>query len=218
MKLETTDNIELSYLGLQDYKPLKAAMKATYHFMSDAYWTKKEIKALVKRFPQGQMVIKVNGEFAGFILSMIVNYDDFSDDHTYEEATGDYTFNTHDKNGDTLYGIDILVLSKFRKLGLGQRLYDYRKELCRKLNLKSIIFGGRIPNYHKHSDMLSPKEYVEKVQQKEIYDPVLNFQLSNGFRPLDVIAGFLEEDIESKEFAVLLKWENPDYEDKALFF
>jgi hypothetical protein len=69
---------------------------------------------------------------------------------------------------------------------LGRRLYDARKELCELLNLRSIILGGRIPNYHKHSD-LSPREYIRRVRDKEIYDPVLSFQLSNNFLPIRVL-------------------------------
>jgi hypothetical protein len=61
---------------------------------------------------------------------------------------------------------------------LGRRLYDVRKELCEQLNLKSIILG-RIPNYGKFKDEITPKIYIEKVKKKEIYDPVLSFQLSN---------------------------------------
>jgi predicted amidohydrolase len=94
---------------------------------------------------------------------------------------------------------------------LGRRLYDYRKELCEKLNLRGIAFGGRIPNYHKYSDTLSPKEYISKVRLKEIHDPVLNFQISNDFHPAKILKGYLEGDESSNEFAVLLEWDNIYY-------
>ncbi|MDH5370590.1 MAG: carbon-nitrogen hydrolase family protein, partial [Gammaproteobacteria bacterium] len=75
-----------------------------------------------------------------------------------------------------------------------------------------ITFGGRIPNYHKYADSLSPKEYIEKVKRKEIHDPVLNFQISNDFHPAKVLKGYLEGDEASNEYAVLLKWYNIYYE------
>jgi len=49
------------------------------------------------------------------------------------------------------------------------------------LNLKGIMAGGRIPNYSRYADELSPREFIAKVKQKEIYDPTLSFQLSNDF-------------------------------------
>jgi predicted amidohydrolase len=98
-------------------------------------------------------------------------------------------------------------------LRLGRRLYDARKELCEQLNLKAIVFAGRIPNYREHAKKMSPKAYIEKVRTKELYDPVLSFQLSNDFHVLRVIKNYLEGDEESKEFAVLLEWNNIYYDD-----
>ena len=95
---------------------------------------------------------------------------------------------------------------------LGRRLYDYRKEVCEKLNLRGIVFGGRIPNYHKFAKEMSPKEYIAKVKRKEIHDPVLNFQISNDFHPIRILKGYLEGDDASGEFAVLLEWDNIYYQ------
>jgi predicted amidohydrolase len=111
-----------------------------------------------------------------------------------------------------LYGIDIFIKSEYRGLRLGRRLYDYRKELTEKLNLRGIAFGGRIPNYYKHSTTLSPKQYIEKVKRREIHDPVLNFQISNDFHPSKILKGYLEGDKDSNEFAVLLEWDNIYYQ------
>ncbi len=212
MDINDIENIELSYLMLDDYQQLKEAMVEAYQSMPEAYWKESHIRKLIQIFKEGQVVIKINGELAGCALSIIINYNHFADSHTYKEITGNYTFNTHDDKGDTLYGIDVFIKPEYRGLRLGRRLYDYRKELCEKLNLKGIAFGGRIPNYHKYSDKITPKEYIERVKRKEIHDPVLNFQMSNDFYPSKVLKGYLEGDEASNEFAVLLKWDNIYYE------
>jgi len=212
MEINNIENIELSYLELGDYQELKEAMQQAYQSMPESYWSLEQIKILIEKFREGQVVIKINGELAGCALSIIVDYNKFTDSHTYKEITGNYTFHTHNDNGDTLYGVDVFIKQEYRGMRLGRRLYDYRKELCEKLNLKGIAFGGRIPNYHKYSDKLSPKEYIEKVKRKEVDDPVLNFQISNDFHPSKVLKGYLEGDEASSEFAVLLKWDNIYYE------
>lgn len=209
------ENIELQFLTLSDYQELKSIMIEAYSNMPNSYWKEEHIDALIKKFPEGQVVIKINNEIAGCALSIILDYDKFDEHHTYKEITGIYTFSTHDPNGDVLYGIDVFIKSNFRGLRLGRRLYDYRKELAEKLNLKGIAFGGRIPNYHQYSQDLSPKEYIEKVKRKEIHDPVLNFQISNDFHPSKVLKGYLEGDEASNEFAVLLEWDNIYYEKKS---
>lgn len=206
------DNIVLEFLKPEDYNDLKTAMSESYANMPESYWSESQILTLTSLFPEGQVVIKINNEFAGCALSIIVDYSQFDDKHSFKEVTGNYTFKTHHPGGDTLYGIDVFIRPKFRGLRLGRRLYDYRKELCERLNLKGIVFGGRIPNYHNYAAELKPREYIQKVRQKEIHDPVLDFQMSNDFHPAKVLQDYLEGDKESKEYAILLEWKNVYYE------
>ena len=210
--MQNIEIVELSLLSLDDYQELKQIMIEAYTNLEDPYREEHQIKFLISNFPEGQVVIKVNDQIAGCALSIKVDYAAFDDTHTYNEITGNDTFNTHRSYGDTLYGIDVFIKPDFRGLRLGRRLYDYRKELCERANLKGITFGGRIPHYHKFADELSPKEYIEKVKRKEIHDPVLNFQISNDFYPARIIKGYLEGDTGSNDYAVLLKWSNIYYE------
>ena len=210
--MKKIDKIELDYLSIDDYEELKTLMIDAYSHMSDAFWLERHIRKLIEIFPEGQAVIRANDELAGCALSLIVNYEDFDDDHSYKEITGNYTFKTHNGKGDFLYGIDVFIKSEFRGLRLGRRLYDYRKELCEKLNLKGILFGGRLPNYHKFAAELTPREYILKVRSKEIHDPVLNFQLSNDFHVRKIIKNYLKGDTASQEYAALLEWINIYYE------
>jgi predicted amidohydrolase/GNAT superfamily N-acetyltransferase len=213
--LTSIENIEIVFLSMQDYDEIKRAMQEAYPSIPNAHWNKNQIKSLIRKFPEGQVGIKVDDELAGCALSIIVDYSTYDDYHTYKEITGAYTFDTHTAKGNKLYGIDVFIRPKFRGLRLGRRLYDYRKELCEKLNLKGIVFGGRIPNYHRYSEEISPREYIEKVRKKEIHDPVLDFQMSNDFHPVRVLKGYLEGDKESEDYAVLLEWDNVYYEKKT---
>ncbi|SNS86369.1 Predicted amidohydrolase [Ekhidna lutea] len=209
------ENIELTYLGLEDYQELKKAMIESYQKVEDNYWEKHEIEKLINLFPEGQVVIKINGQLAGCALSLIVKSRLAQQRHTYKKITGNYTFNTHDPEADMLYGVDLFIKPEFRGLRLGRRLYDYRKELCERMNLRGIAFGGRIPNYHTYADDLTPREYIDKVKKKEIDDPVLNFQINNDFHVSKILKGYLEGDQESKEYAVLLEWDNIYYEEET---
>ncbi|PZD79618.1 bifunctional GNAT family N-acetyltransferase/carbon-nitrogen hydrolase family protein [Mesonia sp. K7] len=209
--MDKIENIELRLLSLKDYDALKAATKSAYKDVPNSHWEKEEIRQLIKIFPQGQVVILVNGEIAGSALSIIVKNKDLETQHTYDDVAGDEAFHIHSNDGTLLYGLDVFIKPEYRGLRLGRRLYDYRKELCESLNLKGIVFGGRIPNYHKYAKELTPKQYLDKVKRKEIEDPVLNFQLSNDFHPVRILKGYLEGDKASKEHAVLLRWDNIYY-------
>jgi len=205
--------VKTRLLRIEDYEDLKQAMIEAYNGVG-GYWREGSITKLLDIFPEGQLCIEVDGKVAACALSIIVQYELFGNEHSYEEITGNYTFDTHFDDGDVLYGIEVFVHPAYRDLRLGRRLYDARKELCENLNLKEIIVGGRIPNYHLYSKDLTPKQYIDKVKAKEIYDPVLSFQLANDFHVVKVMTNYLKGDTESHEYAILLEWNNIYYSRK----
>jgi predicted amidohydrolase/ribosomal protein S18 acetylase RimI-like enzyme len=206
--------IELRQLEISDFHNLSVSMKQAYENWTGGWWAESQIQKLIDIFPEGQLVIVADDEIAGCALGLIVDYDKFGDNHTYPEITGDYTFSTHDPEGDVLYGIEVFIKPDFRGLRLGRRLYDARKELCENLNLEAVVFGGRIPNFHKYSKELTPRQYIERVRLKQIYDPTLSFQLSNDFHVNKVLQNYMPGDKESKDYAVLLEWNNIYYEER----
>ena len=202
---------EIRHLRKTDHAAIKAAMLLAYPRMG-SYWPEGQIARLVDIFPDGQFVITVNDEVVAAALAIIISRANFSDEHTYRQITGEYTFSTHDPAGDTLYGIEVFVAPAFRGRRLARRLYDARKELCERLNLRSITFGARIPGYHQYLDTLSPKQYVQKVKDREIVDASLNFQLANDFHPVRVMRNYLPGDDASGDFALLMEWDNMLYD------
>ncbi|MEO6168104.1 MAG: bifunctional GNAT family N-acetyltransferase/carbon-nitrogen hydrolase family protein [Chitinophagales bacterium] len=203
--------VEVENLKMEDYLGLKESMLKAYEEWG-AYWKEPQIITLLNIFPEGQLCLKVNKQVVGCALSIIVDYDRFDDVHTFEQITGSYTFSTHDPKGDTLYGIEVFIDPAFRGMRLARRLYNARKILCERLNLKSIMAGGRLPNFREFAETYSPKEYIDKVRSKEIYDPTLSFQLSNEFHVRKVLKGYMPGDKESMENAVLIEWNNIYYE------
>jgi len=206
------NKVTVRSLQIEDYSLLSQSFRRTYTNGSDEFWSREQIEKLIKIFPEGQIVTVADKKIVGCALSIIVDYDKVKNDHTYDSVTGHETFNTHNPNGNILYGIEVFIHPDYRGLRLARRMYEYRKELCEKLNLKAIMFGGRIPNYHKYSDELRPKEYIQKVRKKEIFDSVLTFQLSNDFHVRKVMTNYLPNDEESKHFACLLQWDNIYYQ------
>ena len=200
--------VELRNLLLEDYQQLRKSMIAAYDDLDNAIWKEHHIRKLLQLFPEGQICITIDNKVVGVALSIIVDYKKFGDDHTYLTITGNYSFSTHDDDGDVLYGIEVFLHPDYRGLRLGRRLYEARKELCENLNLRAIIAGGRIPGYGKYAHEMKPQEYIAKVKVKQIYDPVLSFQLANDFHVNKVIKGYLPGDEGSREFATLLEWNN----------
>jgi len=204
--------IDVRTLTIDDYQQLKESMSKAYASLGGQYWGEAALGRLMEKFSEGQICITLNNKVVGCALSIIVDLDKFGDSHTYKQITGSYTFDTHDPNGDMLYGIEVFIHPDSRGLRLARRLYDARKLLCEQLNLRGIVAGGRIPNYHKYAGQMSPREYIENVKQRKIYDPTLSFQLANDFQIKKVLKSYLPEDNESLGYATLLVWYNVFYE------
>jgi predicted amidohydrolase len=72
------------------------------------------------------------------------------------------------------------------------------------------VFVGRLPTLAKRlSRFGSPEAYVEQVLAKQQRDPVLSFQLRNGFEVLGLIPHYLDLDHQSLGYGVHLLWRNP---------
>ena len=210
-KEESEHILLLRNLNIEDYADLNEIINNIYQNMGS--WSHNHIKRLLDIFPEGQICIEDKGKVVAFALSLLLDENDFDDDHTYREIIG-INFSTHNPEGNIIYGIEIGVNPNYQGMRLGRRLYDARKEICENLNLKSIVAGGRMPNYHMHSKELSPKQYIEKVKSKEIYDPVLTFQLSNDFHVRKVLKNYLPRDADSESYATLIEWNNIYYQRK----
>lgn len=203
--------LTLRHLQMEDYDDLVVLMNEVYPDLGGV-WPKDQYKAQLTAFPDGQICIEDHGVVIAAAFSLVVNYSKYGDNHSYNEITGNAYLTTHDPKGDVLYGVDVFVSPKYHGMRLGRRLYEARKELCVNLNLKSIVAGGRIPNYRDYAETLSPQAYIEQVKRKEIYDPILTFQLSNDFKVKRVLKNYLPEDKESHGYATLLEWHNLFYD------
>jgi predicted amidohydrolase/GNAT superfamily N-acetyltransferase len=207
-------HLTLRNLRHEDFGDVREIMDKVYAGMGGA-WDREEYVALLNRFPEGQIGVDDNGKIVAAAITLIVEYGRFGDHHSYRQITGSGRFSTHDPNGDVLYGVDVFVHPEYRDMRLGRRLYDARKELCRKLNLRAIVAGGRIPGYHEHADRMSPEEYIELVKKREVRDPILSFQLANDFHVRRVIRDYIPDDDASRGFATVLQWNNIFYEDRT---
>jgi len=178
-------------------------------------WRREYFDSQLQHFPEGQMCIELDGEMVASASSLIVHHDDYQDWHSWREIADDGFIRNHDPDGDTLYGIEIQVDPEMRGYRLSRRLYDARKDLARRLNLKRIIIGGRIPGYGAVADRMTAREYVDQVMGKALYDPVLTAQLANGFALQRLVADYLPSDDESRGYATALEWRNLDYQARS---
>jgi ribosomal protein S18 acetylase RimI-like enzyme len=177
----------------------------------DNIWHPEELKSHLQIFPQGQLVVvEEDGEVVGSASTLIVTLNPEYAEHTWKGITSDGMFTDHNPNGDSFYGADISTHPKFRHEGIGSMLYGARKELVLRLGLRRMISGGRLFNYQDYADKMSAFEYANKVINGELHDPVLSFELDNGFKFIKILPEYLD-DIRSQNYASFIEWLNPQF-------
>lgn len=215
MEKHSRHQVQIRTMKLDDIPNIVELQKKSFPQMAaeGVIWKPKHLEAHSKIFSKGQFCAEYKGSIVGSCSSLIINLEPEYKEHSWLEACGDSFFKNHDPKGDTLYGADVSTHPDYRRLGIASKLYDARRQLAIMLNLRRIIAGGRIFNYCEYAKKMSPLEYVQKVKRKEIKEPVLSFQLRNGFKFIKILPNYLK-DPRSLNYATFIEWKNPQYREK----
>ena len=206
---EYETRIRLRRLSIEDFEELIALQRRCFPKMKP--WLREQVDSQISIFPEGQLIIEIDGVIVASCANLIVDYSDYKDWNDWMELSGKGYIRNHDPEGDTLYGIEIMVHPDHRGMKLARRLYDARKELCRDNNLARMMIGGRIPGYAAHKETMTATQYVARVMEKALYDPVLTAQLANGFQLRQLVPDYLPSDEDSGGYATCMEWPNLDY-------
>ena len=201
--------IVVRQLSLTDYDEVVELQKKCFPGMKT--WSMDQFSSQIEIFNEGQICVEYENKIVASSSSLVLDFNLYSEWHSWTEIADNGFIRNHNAQGNTLYGIEIMVDPEYRGLKLARRLYNARKELARKMNLMRIIIGGRIPGYGKYTEEMSAREYVDKVMQKILVDPVLTMQISNEFVLKRLIPNYLSSDKDSKGYATFLEWTNLDY-------
>lgn len=179
-------------------------------FPALAPWTPGELAAWLRHFPQGQLVaVGPQGEVVGLAIALLRRWRPRLAWASWAEATGGGRLSTHEPDGEVLYGVEVAVDPAWRGKGVGAALYQARRELAQRWGLWGIVLGGRMPGYRRHHRRLRPLAYAEAVGAGRLQDPVLGFQLAQGFELWGVVPDYLPEDRPSLGHASFLVWRSP---------
>jgi predicted amidohydrolase/GNAT superfamily N-acetyltransferase len=179
----------------EDISGIIACHRAAYpDYEEEMYYTERFYEMQFAAFPEGQFLAELDGTVIGYATALIVQLDDSTHWYTYEEITGGGTFSTHDPSGDTLYGADIAVHPGYRGMGVAGLLYEQRKRLMKRYNLRRMVAYGRIPGYNAVAGKMTAEEYVQKVVAGELRDTSLLAHLKAGYQVKRVLLDFLWDD------------------------
>jgi ribosomal protein S18 acetylase RimI-like enzyme len=208
----TSDNAVIRNVTLEDIAKIIALQKESFPYMAaeGVIWQQQHLESHVKIFPEGQFCAVLDGNIVASSSSLVISLPSEYEEHTWKQVTANGMFTNHTLAGDSLYGADVSTHPDARRLGIATMLYDARKELAIKLNLRRIVAGGRLFNYCEYAEKMSAQEYAEKVVKEKLKDLVLSFQLKNGFEFIKILPNYMK-DSRSLNYATFIEWKNPKY-------
>lgn len=195
-----------------DLEAIVACQKAAWpEYADDEQYGVRKFQLAYSAFREGQLLAEIDGEVVGYATSVIVDMPAPLEKYSFDELTGSGTFSTHTSHGDTLYGADIAVHPDWRGQRIAKKLYDARKRLVQKHNLRRMVAFGRLPGYGKVAARMKPETYVARVRAGELRDAALTAHLRSGYKVLSVREGLMV-DAASGGWATLLQWDNPRFD------
>ncbi|UYZ23415.1 GNAT family N-acetyltransferase [Mesobacillus jeotgali] len=177
-------------------------------FPEELLWNTEQLTNHINLFPDGALCVEIGGRIVGSITGLIVQLDNGDEDHSWADITDNGYIRNHNPEGNTLYIVDICISPAYRKLGLGKWMMQSMYETVVQSGLERLLGGGRMPGYHLHSADITIDQYVGKVLQGELKDPVVSFLLRCGRTPVRPVANYLEDE-ESLNYGMLMEWKNP---------
>lgn len=214
-KIGAKANVIVRELTSDDIPHVIELQKESFPYMAKdgVIWREHHLRNHLEIFPEGQFCAELNGKIIASSSSLIVDLIPDYAEHTYNQITANGMFSNHNPSGNSLYAADVSTHPSTRRMGIATMLYNVRKQLTVKLGLRRIIAGGRLFNYCEYAKNMTPLEYAQKVVAGELRDPVLSFQLGNGFRFIKILPNYMK-DSRSLNFASFIEWTNPGREQR----
>ena len=208
MKAQAATRLEVRLAVPADVAAIIALVGRVYPEMGS--YSPGMVRGQINNFPEGQFVTVFENQIVGYCASLRIDEVVALQPHDWATITGNGFGSRHDPNGEWLYGFEMAVDPRRRGLRIGKRLYEARRALAERLELRGIAIAGRMPGYSRvKSKVAGPEDYLTKVQEGQLRDPVVGFQLANGFTPIGVLRDYLPYDKASGGFAAHMVWRNP---------
>jgi GNAT superfamily N-acetyltransferase len=165
-------------------------------------------------FPDGQFVAVKDGKVIGMTTAIRYHLD-LRDKHTFNDVLDGGFLNTHQPDGDWLYGMDIGTHPDFRGKGIAKYLYNARQETVKRLRLKGQYTYGMMSGYGDAKGVMGATEYYALLLEGKIKDPTVSRQIKNGFKPYGLVPGYVDDPV-CDGYCVLLIRMNEEYPERII--
>ena len=171
--------------------------------------SEEKLLSRISVFPEGVLVAEHDGVVVGAVSFIQLADYRLEDELSWEELSDDGWCENHTPNGKVLFGVDLSV-SRRAPRSTAALIFMSGMELGMRLGVDRVVWGGRMPRYHKHAADYSPDEYLRARTKRGRYlDPEVElYSKIPGVEILGVVPDYFK-DWESLNNGVMLSWKNP---------
>ena len=165
--------------------------------------SKENFESRLNIFPDGVIGSLVDDDLAGLTTSMIVQLDDLNSIKSWEEITSEGSISNHNPEGNCLYVVSLGVSPRYQGKGVGYDLIKEQIHLGKRLGLKHLVLGSRIPEFHKFEGTI--KEYLALKNKDGLsVDSLVRFYQKCGLKIGKVKPNYMEDDKESRNYGLIM--------------
>ncbi|HSI73669.1 MAG TPA: GNAT family N-acetyltransferase [Fimbriimonas sp.] len=196
-------------MTLDDVEPAAALQSLSFPppFPADLLWQPSHLQRHLELFPEGQFVAEADGEIVASCSNTIISEALWQSHESWSATVGGPLLDKFDRQGTTLYGLDITVHPDFRRMGIGREFYSERFALVERLGLSRYGTACRLPDFRRYrteNANSTPEIYARAVANGGATDRTLTPLLRYGLSLLGVIENYMEDE-ESCNAAALLE-------------
>jgi ribosomal protein S18 acetylase RimI-like enzyme len=157
----------------------------------------------VEIFPEGQFVALDGDKVVGMTSTIRLHFDFSHVEHRFADIIQGGWLTSHEPDGDWLYGADIGTHPAYRRRGIARGLYAARHGTVRAFGLEGQVTVGMLRGYGALKHEMRAQEYYDSLLRGERKDPTISAQMSVGFEPRGLLAGYLKDPV-CDNYGVLL--------------
>ena len=165
----------------------------------------------IRIFPEGQFVVTDGDKVVGMTTTIRYHMDDEpGHGHTFADVLDGGYLNTHESEGEWLYGLDVGTHPEWRKRGIARLLYDARQFTVEHLHLKGQYTYGMLTGYGALKNTMTAGQYYDELIAGKRKDPTVSRQMANGFEPVMLVPGYLDDPVCDGNTVLLIR-KNPNF-------
>ncbi len=113
-------------MGPEDVEAVAALQREAFPppFSEELLWQPEHLYRHLELFPEGQFVALAEEEVIGSCSNTLISEEGWQRHSSWDETVGGPLLKSFNRGGGTLYGLDITVSPRRRRLGIGRALYD----------------------------------------------------------------------------------------------